>query len=84
VIDRRAWQPHPVFGWLQRLGNIADREMFSVFNMGLGLILAVPPSDVAAVVAACSTPEYPAMVLGEIRAQAAESPSVVIEGLAQG
>jgi phosphoribosylformylglycinamidine cyclo-ligase len=78
VIDRQAWQPNPVFRWLQSLGNIADQEMFSVFNMGIGLILAVPPSDAAAVVAACSTPDYPAMVLGEIREQAAESPSVVL------
>lgn len=78
VIDRNAWKPHPVFSWLQQLGNVADKEMFAVFNMGIGMIFAVPPAAAAATVAACSTPEYPAVVLGEIREQAAEAPSVVL------
>ena len=78
VIDRKAWQPHPVFSWLQQLGNIADKEMFSVFNMGIGLILAVPPAAASAAVTACTTPEYPAVVLGEIREQTEEAPSVLL------
>jgi phosphoribosylformylglycinamidine cyclo-ligase len=78
VIDRKAWQPHPVFSWLQQLGNIADKEMFSVFNMGIGLILAVPPAAASAAVTACSIPEYPAVVLGEIREQTEEAPSVLL------
>lgn len=76
VIHRSAWQIPAVFRWLQRLGNIADKEMFSVFNMGIGLILAVPENAADAVRKACSTPEFPAVVLGEIVAQADAAPSV--------
>jgi phosphoribosylformylglycinamidine cyclo-ligase len=54
--------------------------MFSVFNMGIGLVLAVPPEVAASVVAACSTPEYPAFVMGEIREQVAEEPTVTLVG----
>ncbi|MDR3233206.1 MAG: phosphoribosylformylglycinamidine cyclo-ligase [Planctomycetaceae bacterium] len=43
---RRTWEPPPVFGWLQRLGNVDDGEMDRVFNQGIGLVLAVKP-DIA-------------------------------------
>ena len=42
-IDRDSWPVPPVFGWLQRLGEIDDSEMERVFNMGLGLVLLVSP-----------------------------------------
>ncbi|MCA9050579.1 MAG: phosphoribosylformylglycinamidine cyclo-ligase, partial [Planctomycetaceae bacterium] len=32
-IRRDSWVPAPMFGWLQSLGDIADDEMFRVFNM---------------------------------------------------
>jgi phosphoribosylformylglycinamidine cyclo-ligase len=43
-IDRQAWKPAPVFGWLQRLGDIDTEEMFRVFNMGIGLTFIVRPA----------------------------------------
>lgn len=43
VIERGSWTASPVFGWLQRLGEIEDAEMERVFNMGLGLVLVVSP-----------------------------------------
>ena len=79
VIHRAAWSIPPVFRWLQQLGNVAEQEMFSVFNMGIGLVLCVPPAVVDQVLDACSTPEYPAIRLGEIRTQATEAPTVVVE-----
>jgi phosphoribosylformylglycinamidine cyclo-ligase len=38
-LDRALWRPHPVFAWLQQLGDVEREEMFRVFNMGLGLLL---------------------------------------------
>ena len=35
--------PPPVFAALQRLGAIADAEMYRVFNMGIGFCVIVPP-----------------------------------------
>ena len=46
-IDSNAWTSPPVFGWLQRLGDVADDEMARVFNMGVGLALVVRPDTVA-------------------------------------
>jgi phosphoribosylformylglycinamidine cyclo-ligase len=41
LIDRDSWPIPPVFGWLQRLGEVEDDEMFRVFNMGVGMCLVV-------------------------------------------
>jgi phosphoribosylformylglycinamidine cyclo-ligase len=46
-LDRGAWTPPPVFGWLQRLGDIDTEEMFRVFNMGIGLALIARPAAAA-------------------------------------
>jgi phosphoribosylformylglycinamidine cyclo-ligase len=41
VIDRSAWTVPQEFAWLQRIGSVDVEEMFRVFNMGVGLVLAV-------------------------------------------
>jgi phosphoribosylformylglycinamidine cyclo-ligase len=79
IVNRSAWKIPTVFQWLQKLGNVAEQEMFNVFNMGIGLVLTVPPAVADAVQAACSTPEFPAFRLGEIRAQEAEEPTVRVQ-----
>jgi phosphoribosylformylglycinamidine cyclo-ligase len=43
TIVRGSWPVPPVFTWLQQLGDVEDAEMFSVFNMGVGLVLVVSP-----------------------------------------
>lgn len=40
-IDDGSWPVPPVFGWLQRLGEVTDDEMARVFNRGVGLALVV-------------------------------------------
>ncbi len=45
-LDRNAWQVPPIFDLIRKLGRIADDEMFGTFNMGLGMMLVVNPSDV--------------------------------------
>ncbi len=42
-IDRGSWTMPPVFGWLQKLGDVDADEMDRVFNMGIGLTLVVSP-----------------------------------------
>lgn len=40
VLDAWPTAP-PLFGWLQELGGISDREMFETFNMGIGFAVVV-------------------------------------------
>ena len=45
VVEREAWEQPRVFGEIQRLGGVRDEEMAKVFNLGIGMIVAVPPRD---------------------------------------
>jgi phosphoribosylformylglycinamidine cyclo-ligase len=49
-IRRGTWPEHPIFGVLQRAADLTDDELFSTFNMGIGMVLAVAPehADAAA------------------------------------
>jgi phosphoribosylformylglycinamidine cyclo-ligase len=38
-IKRGTWTELPIFGLMQKLGNVADLEMFRTFNMGIGMIV---------------------------------------------
>jgi phosphoribosylformylglycinamidine cyclo-ligase len=40
-INRGTWPELPIFGLMQRLGNVDEKEMFRTFNMGIGMIVVV-------------------------------------------
>jgi phosphoribosylformylglycinamidine cyclo-ligase len=42
-IDRKTWPVPPVFKWLQKAGDVPAKEMWNVFNMGIGYVLMVRP-----------------------------------------
>lgn len=52
-IDSTAWERPAIFKLMQRLGDIADEEMYRVFNMGIGYVIIVPQSEVDTVLANC-------------------------------
>jgi phosphoribosylformylglycinamidine cyclo-ligase len=41
VVDTRRWAEPRLFGEIRRLGEVADDEMTRVFNLGVGMVLAV-------------------------------------------
>jgi phosphoribosylformylglycinamidine cyclo-ligase len=45
VIWRREWEPPRIFDEIQRLGDVSTEEMAKVFNLGIGMVVAVPPAD---------------------------------------
>ena len=66
VIDASAWQRPPVFDLLQRAGNVAEAEMFRVFNMGVGYGLIVRPYFADAVARRLRRAGERAFPIGEI------------------
>jgi phosphoribosylformylglycinamidine cyclo-ligase len=49
IFHRGAIEVLAIFRFLQREGNVADAEMWRTFNMGIGMVLAVAPENLAAV-----------------------------------
>jgi phosphoribosylformylglycinamidine cyclo-ligase len=44
-INRGTWPELPVFGVMQKLGNVSDHEMFRTFNMGIGMVVICTTND---------------------------------------
>lgn len=48
-IQEGTWPVLPIFDVLGTVGSLTYREMYEIFNMGIGMVLAVSPAKVAAV-----------------------------------
>ena len=58
-VDASTWEPPRVFTELQRLGGVSDDEMAKVFNLGIGMVLVVPPGDAYKTLDLLRTPRPP-------------------------
>jgi len=47
-LDTTAWTMPPLFGWLQKEGNVSSTEMHRVFNCGIGMVVIVSPDQATA------------------------------------
>jgi phosphoribosylformylglycinamidine cyclo-ligase len=67
VLRRGSWPVPPVFGWLQRLGNIPQAEMEQVFNVGIGFVMIVSPYYAESIQRQLSEDRVPTYEIGEVR-----------------
>lgn len=65
-IRRDSWPVLPIFQFLQENGKVSEREMFEVFNMGIGMILAVGAKDAEQVMQAVKAGGFKPHLVGEI------------------
>ena len=64
-IDVTTWPQLPIFGLLQKWGDVAKEEMYRTFNMGIGMILIVKADDVDAIMANLSERGEKAYIIGK-------------------
>lgn len=67
VLRRGSWDVPPVFGWLQKLGDVAEPEMDRVFNGGIGFCVVCAPAFANSIVSQFAKEGVPAWVIGDIR-----------------
>ncbi|MDE7462994.1 MAG: phosphoribosylformylglycinamidine cyclo-ligase [Muribaculaceae bacterium] len=65
-IEEGSWEILPVFGILETYGKVPHREMFNIFNMGIGMVLAVAPEDAAKTLEILAANGEKAQVIGKI------------------
>lgn len=69
-INYEGWETPPVFEWLAEAGNVSAEAMFDTFNMGVGFVVIVSPTDVEATLASLkthlNTQQQQAWVLGDV------------------
>jgi len=45
VVTRNTWEIPPIFSVIQNIGNVEEKEMFRVFNMGIGMMMIVSEKE---------------------------------------
>ncbi len=45
AIEEGSWEILPVFRFLEKYGKVPHREMFNIFNMGIGMVIALDASE---------------------------------------
>ena len=78
-IDRTTWPWPPIFDWLQRIGKVTRKEMYRVFNCGIGMVLVVSPADVGTALERLRAAGESAYLVGSVeRRRAGASGTVVV------
>ncbi len=67
AIELSSWTIPNVYVQLQAAAQVGVREMFRTFNMGVGMVIACAPENVAEVQAAAAATDTPSWILGAIR-----------------
>lgn len=65
-IEEGSWEILPVFKFLEEKGNIPHREMFNIFNMGIGMVVVLPASDAEKAISILQSHGEKASVIGKV------------------
>jgi len=77
-IERKAWALPPLFQWLKQQGNIADEELFRVFNCGIGMVVVIRAADAGKAVKILKAAGAPAWRIGRIVRRRRNGPQVIL------
>jgi len=65
-IERGTWEIPRIFSFLQEQGQLAEEEMYNVFNMGIGMVLVLPKEEAQAALAHLRMQNEQAEIIGEV------------------
>ncbi|MBA2876839.1 phosphoribosylformylglycinamidine cyclo-ligase [Thermaerobacillus caldiproteolyticus] len=66
-IDYGSWPIPPIFDLLQEKGDLARKEMFNIFNMGIGMVLAVDSRMIYPLIARLEELGEKAYLIGRVK-----------------
>ena len=75
-IDAMSWSMPDVFQWLQTNGKIEQKEMYRVFNCGVGMILAVSTNDSQSIIDHLNNLGETAWHIGDVSPKVGESVNI--------
>jgi len=65
-INKGTWPVLPVFGLLQNVGSVPEKDMYNTFNMGIGMVIAVERDTAGEILSYLNSQEKQAYLIGEI------------------
>jgi phosphoribosylformylglycinamidine cyclo-ligase len=66
VIDRNSWRAPTIFTFVERQGKVDHDEMYRVFNMGIGYVIAVRAKDATAALNLLKAQHQMPLIIGAI------------------
>ena len=60
------WEILPVFGMLEKWGGVPHREMFNIFNMGIGMVIVLDASEARKAISILESHGEKASVIGTV------------------
>ncbi|MFZ3591191.1 phosphoribosylformylglycinamidine cyclo-ligase [Bacillus sp. DJP31] len=66
-IDHGSWPVPPIFDVLQREGNLTQEEMYNIFNMGIGMVVAVDQDNLIPVIQSLESQGEKAYIIGRVK-----------------
>jgi phosphoribosylformylglycinamidine cyclo-ligase len=67
-VDRGSWEPPPIFQVLADLGPVEDEELARATNLGVGMVVVLPPAEADRAAAFLSDRQVPSWTMGEVAA----------------
>ena len=68
-IEEGSWEILPVFRALEKWGGVPHREMFNIFNMGVGMVIVLDESEAAKAVEILTAAGEKASIIGRVTDQ---------------
>ena len=65
-VTEGSWEILPVFRFLEKWGGVAHREMFNIFNMGVGMVIALDEAEAEKAIEILTAAGEKASVIGRI------------------
>ena len=65
-IEEGTWEILPVFKFLEEKGGVPHREMFNIFNMGIGMVVVVPAEEAPRAMEILASHGEKASIIGKV------------------
>ena len=65
-INEGTWEIPTIFHLLERWGGVPHREMFNIFNMGIGMVLVLDPSEAQQAIDILASHDEKAYIIGKV------------------
>jgi phosphoribosylformylglycinamidine cyclo-ligase len=81
-IQLGSWPVLPIFQVMEKIGKIPALEMYEIFNMGIGMVLAVAPENLTEVLGVLTENDEKAYVIGSVAEKTSEKEVILKEAQA--
>jgi phosphoribosylformylglycinamidine cyclo-ligase len=65
-VKEGSWEILPVFHLLEKYGQVKHREMFNIFNMGIGMVIALDEKDAEKAISILAECGEKASIIGRV------------------